>query len=136
MLGDGFILRHIGLTLRIENHVINFSWVYETRVASLAEQPVGLYRRIEDVREQEKKQKAKQQRFDPFEVQGDADLRVVQMDLLIVFDVDEKLGNRHPELRMYDLRSYFAQRDKHEFAIRHLGVRNAQGLFPYDKRII
>ena len=58
------------------------------------------------------------------------------MDLFLIFNIHEKLRNRHPELRMDDLGGYFAERDKNELSIRHLGVGNAQGFFLHDKRVV
>src|SRR5262249_6620242 len=49
ILRDGFIFRHIGLTLRIENHFIDVSWVHET-VAGLMGEPIGLEGSVKDVR--------------------------------------------------------------------------------------
>ena len=58
------------------------------------------------------------------------------MDLLIVFDIDKQLRNSYPELGMYNLRGDFAERDKNELSIRHLGMRNAQGFFLHDNSVI
>ncbi len=54
---------------------------------------------------------------------------MVQMDLFVVFNIHEKLRDGYPELRMDDLGSDFAERDKNELSMRHLRVRNAQGFF-------
>ena len=56
---DGFALRQIRLTLRIENHFIDLSVVHEARVAvSLAGRPINPEHQIEDVREENEKEDA------------------------------------------------------------------------------
>ena len=54
---------------------------------------------------------------------------MIEMNLLVVFNVDQQLGNRHPELRMDHLRRDLAQRNQHKFAIGHLRMRHPQIFF-------
>ena len=124
------------MTLRIENHVINFSWVYETGVAGLTGRPIGPERNVKDVCKEDEKENANQQWLGP----GGPDrwfyLGMVQMDLCVVFYIHEKLRNGYPELRMDDLGSDFTERDKNELSMRHLGVRDAEGFFLHDKSVV
>ena len=54
---------------------------------------------------------------------------MVKMDLFLIFNVHEKLRNGHPKFRVDNLGSNFAERDKDELSIRHLGVRDTQVFF-------
>lgn len=56
---------------------------------------------------------------------------MIEVNLLLVFGVDQQLGDRHAEHRVNHLRSDLAERHQDELTTSHFWMRNAQVFFLY-----